>query len=161
MSSAAWAAGVLCAALGLSLAFAKFTRAFWAGLALLLGTAVLVSTVEVDPAAGELAVSGCWVAVLGAAVCVHLPRGLMVPVALALCLSGGTLSGLAVAGAGRPADLLGALPWALASLPGAWLVAQGKGLVLKVVLSWFAAAAALSLGLLMTPTLGFEPDHMG
>lgn len=161
MSGAAWAAGVLCAALGLALAFAGSARAVGAGLAALAGTAVLSSAVKADAALGELAVSACWAAVLGAAACVHLPRRPRVPVALALCVSGGTLCGLAVAGAGRPADLWGALPWALASLPGAWLVARGKGLILKVVLSWFAAAAALSLGLLMTPTLGFEPDHMG
>lgn len=158
MNGALLAAGVLCAALGLVLAFAASRRALWSGLAVLAAASLLAAVAPVE--GGEAAVSACWGAVLAAAVFVHLPRKGAAAI-IGLCLVGGALAGLACGAEGRPQHLLAALPWALTAVPGAWLVATGRGLALKVGLSWLAAAAALSLGLHMTPTLGFEPDHMG
>lgn len=123
-------------------------------------TALLTASLDVPDSWLPAAATACWISILAAAACVHLPRGLNTIVVALLCLSGGVSTG-AVAGAlGGPLDLWTALPWTLVCLPGAALVARGRGVAIKVVLSWLAAAAVLSLGLNMAPTLGYEPDHM-
>ena len=160
MSGGAVAAGVLCAALGLLLGLTGSRRALWTGLGAVVLTAGPASLANLDPAAGEWAARACWAGALATAACAHLPGRVLPRLSLLLCLIGGGLAG-AAASVGTAYDIVAALPWALSALPGAWLTARGRGLVLKIVLSWLAAAAALSLGLLMTPTLGFEPDHMG
>jgi len=134
---------------------------FGAGVAALLASVVATALIPTDPGFAEPALAGCWLSVLVAAACVHLPDPLRLTGAVALCVSGGAWAGLVVASDGETSELLTTLPWALTCLPGRWLAARGKGVVGKVVLSWLAAIAVLSLGLNMTPTLGYEPAHRG
>ena len=161
MNGAELAPGLLCAATGLALAFASTRRLLALGLAVLLASVLATSWTGVGAGMLETALAGCWISILGAALCVHLPRPLGAVAVLTLCCVGGVWAGLVVAAAGRPTILAASLPWALLCLPGASLVARGGGVAVKVVLSWLAAVAVLSLGLGMTPTLGYEPDHMG
>lgn len=161
MNGSALAPGLLCAAFGLALSFAASRRALAAGGVGLVAAAGIAAALPLGPAAGGPALLGCWIGVIAAAASVHLRRGLGARSALALGLNSGLWAGLVVAAAGRPVELLFALPWALACFPGAWLAARGWGVAVKVAASWLAAAAVLNLGLSMIPTLGYEPDHMG
>jgi hypothetical protein len=155
------AASVLCAAIGLALAFSASTRALSLGLAAAAAGVIGGAFTEPGPELRTWIGSAGWVLVLVSALCVHLPRRLGVAAALPLGLVGGGLAGSITGGGGEWKALAQALPWTLLAIPGAWLVARRRGLIVKIVLSWLGAAAALSLGLNMTPTLGFEPDHMG
>ena len=53
-----------------------------------------------------------------------------------------------------------ALPWVLVTVPAAWLIAHGRGIAVKIVSSWLIAIALLSAALPLTPTPGYEPDHL-
>ena len=161
MNGVELAPGVLFAATGLALSYAAHWRLLVLGLAVLLGAMFGAASLALGPAPIGAVLTACWIGVVGAALCVHLPARLGLAAVLALGLNAGVWGGLAVAAEGRPAVLVMTLPWTLLCLPGAVLVSRGRGVAVKVVLSWLAAAAVLSLGLNMTPTLGYEPDHMG
>lgn len=161
MNGSAIAPGMLFASLGLALAFSASRRVLT--LSLSGATAVAVATVAVSPtSAGPApALTGCWISVLVAAACVYLPRQIGTRLALPICVNGSFWAGLTIAGAGEPLWLATSLPWLLLCVPGTWLVERGQAIVVRVGGSWLAAAAALSLGLNMVPTLGYEPDHRG
>lgn len=161
MNGESLAPGLVLAALGLALSDATSTRVFGAGVAALLASVIATALVPADPGLAEPALAACWLSVLVAAACVYLPDPLRLTGAVALCVSGGVWAGLVLASDGETSELSMALPWALTCLPGRWLAARGKGVVSKVVLSWLGAIAVLSLGLSMTPTLGYEPAHRG
>ena len=156
MNGGALAPGLLLASLGLTLSFAASKRVAASGLLLLLATALAAANLASGSSLGDLAAAGCWIGVLANAICMHLKRPLGYVVAAALCI----WAGLTIATSGQFSELVPALPWALLCLPGAWLVSNGRAVVVKVAGSWLAAVAILSLGLNMVPTLGFEPDHM-
>lgn len=150
---------LLCAALGLMLSFGASRRVIASGLAAMLAAAILGTLVPVGPGYEVTALAACWIGVLVAAACMHLPRGLGQTATILLCLLTGLWTGLTAAALRQPAQVLLAVPWILLCLPGAWLVAGNRGIVVKIAGSWLAAAAILSLGLNMVPTLGYEPDH--
>ena len=109
----------------------------------------------------EVAFAGCWVSVVLTAASVHLPRGLTSLAAIILALNVGVWSGAVIALAGTPFDLAEALPWALIGVPGAWVVATGRKIALKVAASWLIAIALLVAMIpVTTPTPGYVPDHM-
>ena len=101
-----------------------------------------------------------WAAVIAACASVHLSRGIDARLADALALIGGGLAGALVSLAGSPSDLAIALPCTLIVVPAAWLVASGRGIGVKIVSSWLIAIALLSAALPLTPTPGYEHDHM-
>ncbi len=150
---------LLCAALGLALAFAP-RRALPACLAGLALAALAASFLPLDEAWIEAVFLGCWASVVLAAASVHLPGGLGGRTALVLSVNTGFWAGAVVAAAGGRADLLKALPLALLCFPAAWLVARGRGVVVKVVASWLIAVAVLAATLPLVATAGYEPDHM-
>lgn len=154
------APGLLCAAVGLALSFAPTGRVLVSGPAALLASALVAALAPLGSAFPESApAAGCWLSIIAAAACVHFPDRLRSGAILAVCLVGGFWAGLVAAALGSAA-LLTATPWALLAVPGYILVRRGQGVAVKVMLSWLAAAAVLSLGLNMAPTLGYEPDHM-
>ena len=150
---------LLCAALGFALAYAP-PRAWALSLLALVLVATLVTFIPPPLAWRDPAFVGCWASIVVSALCVHLPRGVGPRLALALGLNAGVWTGAVIAVAGARLDLAKALPWALLCLPGAWLVATGKGLAIKVAASWLIAVALLAASLMLVPTPGYVPDHM-
>ena len=161
MRDAALPAALLCAAVGLALAFG--TRRTWAfGLGGLLAAAVAASALPWPGAWENMLFLGCWISVLLTAATVHLPGGVGPRLAAGLGANAGIWAGALVAIAGDPADLFLALPWSLLCLPAALLQARFRaGVALKVLASWLAAVALLAAALSVSPvTPGYEPDHM-
>jgi len=145
--------------LGLALSFAP-QKAVPPALAAFAALAVLGSLVSAPASWLDGVFLGCWVGVIIAAACVHLPHGLGTRGAVVLSLYAGFWTGAVVAGAGSPFDLVKAMPLALLCVPGAFIVQKGWGLALKVATSWLIAIAILSAALPLVPTPGYKPDHM-
>ena len=150
---------LLSAALGLALAYAP-PRARYAGVLALWIAAPLVALVALAPHWEETVFLACWAGVVLAAASVHLPRGLSPAAGVALALAMAVLAGAVTAVAGSGPALLIALPWVLVTIPAAWLIAHGRGIAVKIVSSWLIAIALLSAALPLTPTPGYEPDHL-
>lgn len=159
MNGSGFAPGMLFASLGFALAFSASRRALAVGLAVVVLTAAGVVVLKLRLSGPLPALTGCWIAVLAAAASLYFSRPIGLRVALPLCAFGGLLAGLTIVGTGESIRLATSLPWVLSSVPSAWLVGRGHGIIVKVGGSWLAAAAVLSLGLNMVPTLGYEPDH--
>ena len=150
---------LLSAALGLALAYAP-PRARVAAVLILWIVAPLAALLMLAPRWEEAVFLACWAGVILAAASVHLPRGLRTSAALALALAIAVLAGSVTAAAGTLPALLMALPWVLVTVPAAWLIAHGRGIAVKIVSSWLIAIALLSAALPLTPTPGYEPDHL-
>jgi hypothetical protein len=151
---------LLCAALGFALAFAP-RRALVSALIALAVLAIGLGFAPLPEALTEPAFLGCWISVIATAAAMYLPGGVGPRLALVLGANAGLWSGAVVAVAGAPLDLAIALPWALLCLPGGWLVATERSIVLKLLGSWLAAVAILAAGLSFAPvTPGYAPDHM-
>lgn len=150
---------LLSAALGLALAYAP-PRARAAGLAVLWIVAPLAALVTLAPRWEEAVFLACWAGVILAAASVHLPRGLGRPAAVMLAAIIAVLAGAVTSVAGSMPTLLIALPWVLVTIPAAWVIAHGQGIGVKIVSSWLVAIALLAAALPLTPTPGYEPDHL-
>lgn len=150
---------LLSAALGLALAYTP-PRVRYAGLLVFWIAAPLAAFIGFAPSWIEAVFLACWSGVIIAAASVHLPRGLNPRPALALALGMAVLAGAVTALAGSVSALLAALPWALVTIPAAWLIARGWGIAVKIGSSWLIAIAALAAALPLTPTPGYEPDHL-
>ena len=159
MTGGPFAPALLCAALGFALAFAP-RGSVLPSLLGLVAAAVAMAFVPLAPAWRETAFLVCWATLILTAAMVHLPGGPGPKLALALGVGAGAAGGAIVSVAGVASDLLKALPWALLCVPGAWLVARGQGIAIKVASSWLIAVAILAAALPITPTPGYEPDHM-
>ena len=150
---------LLCAALGLALAYAP-PRARAAAVLILWIAAPLAALVNFAPRWEEAVFLACWAGVILAAASVHLPRGLRTNLALTQALVIAVLAGAVTTTAGSLPALLTALPCVLVTIPAAWLISQGQGVAVKIVSSWLIAIALLSAALPLTPTPGYEPDHL-
>ena len=150
---------MLAASLGLALAYTT-PRMRVPAIAIFCVAALALAFVPFPSWLIESVFLACWAVVVAACTSVHLPRGPGVRLAIALALIGGMLAGGLVALAGSPGDLAIALPCTLLVVPAAWLVASGRGIGVKIVSSWLIAIALLSAALPLTPTPGYEPDHM-
>ena len=151
---------LLCAALGLALAFAP-PRVWAPALLTLAAAAVGASLVPFPASAADALFFGCWASLLAAAALVHLRQGLGSRACLLLAANAGVWSGAVIAVSGRPLDLAIALPCALFVFAGRFRQRVAARLGLKVLASWLAAVAVLAAGLSLSPTTpGYEPDHM-
>lgn len=159
MRGAALPAALLCAALGLMLAFAP-RRALLPAFVLLALSAAFASSIAVEGHAVEVAFIGCWVSVIALAAAVHLPRGVPLWLALAAAVDAGIWSGAVISGEGTRLDLLRALPAVLVILIGRWCVGRGWPIPVKIVSSWLIAVALLAALLPTAATPGYAPDHM-
>jgi hypothetical protein len=122
--------------------------------------ALAVSFTTVEPRWTDAVFLGCWVSVAVAALAVHLPGGVSGRTALLLAVNTGLAAGGVAAAAGSRADLLIALPCALACLPAGWLVRSGRPIVVKVAASWLLAVALLAGALpAVVETPGYEDTH--
>ena len=159
MNGATLAPSLLFAALGLVLSFASSHRVIaWS-----LGAAVVAAGVAVVSAINGAKIDallvGCWISIIVTVFGVYLPRPPVLTITIPLSINVGVWAGLTVAASATRFAIVPALGWTLLCLPGAWLVGRGRGIAIRVAGSWLAAAAVLSLGLGMVPTLGYEPDH--
>lgn len=150
---------LLCAALGLALAFAP-RRVLPYAIAGLVLAALAFSFIPVPTAWLDGVFIGLWASLALTAASVHLPQGLGPRTAAALTLNGGLWTGLVVSASGSRWDLTEALPCSLLCLPAAWMVAKGWSVAIKVAASWLIAIALLAAGLSVVPTPGYKPDHM-
>lgn len=137
---------LLCAALGLALAFAPrraLAPAFAALVAAALASAALASAPPAAP--------GVWLSLALTAAAVHWPRGLPALAAIALAANAGAWTG---ASAAAPAIVA-----ALLAFPAAWLARTPAAIAIKVVASWLIAAALLALALPFVQIAASAPEH--
>ena len=152
-------ATLIFAALGLALAFAPpRTRA--PALVLAAGAAFAGLAAATDPSFAELVYLYCWICIVAASASVHWRGGVPGWMAAVLAAACGAGAGMVLALTGRTVNLPLALAGALVIVPASWLVAAGKGIAVKVGSSWLIAIALLAAALPLTPTPGYEPDHM-
>lgn len=151
---------LLFAAFGFALAFGP-RRMLAPCLALMALVAIAFGFVRIGHQWQDAVFMGCWISVIIAAAVVHLPGGVGPRLALVLALNTGIWGGAVISAAGGSLDFIKALPCALVCLPGSWLVATKRQIVIKVLTSWLIAVALLSATLqITTPTPGYVPDHM-
>lgn len=151
---------LLMAALGFALAFAPRSTRLPA-LALAVLGAIAASFAPWPRSWQDPLFLSSWSLIVLAVASVHLPKGVGPRLALSLAGLVGVFAGAVVAVAGRPSDLLKALPPVLIVYPASWLIARKLSIAVKVMSSWLVAIALLAATLpLTTKTPGYAPDHM-
>ncbi len=150
---------LVAAALGLALAYAP-PKARLPAAVVFVVAASIAARLTIDPSHIEIVFIACWTCVVVDSASVHLRGGIGARLALGLALISGILAGAVVALSGSPRDLLIALPCMAIVVLAGWLVATGRGIIVKIVSSWLIAIAILSAALPLTPTPGYAPDHM-
>jgi hypothetical protein len=151
---------LLCAALGLALAFAP--RNTWVpSVCALLSTLAVLTFVPIPGAWLEGAFLGCWISVIATAGSLQLFTKVNSNAALILSINAGAWSSAVTRLSGSRLDLLEAVPWLLMLWPASWIARRYGSIPLKVVSSWLIAVAALWITLQLLPvTPGYLPDHM-
>ena len=151
---------LLCAAVGLALAFAP-RRALLPSLVTLTMTTVVLAALPIPREWVEGVFLGCWASVAATAAAVHLPRGMTVSGAAGLSFNAGLWSGAEVALAGSRLDIPKALVCVLLLFPAAFVVEWRAPIIVKVVASWLVAVAILAATLqFLSVTPGYLPDHL-
>jgi hypothetical protein len=160
MRSAALAAGLVCAALGLALAIAT-PRVRVAALGALAIVSVVAAFAAPFAPRADVAFFACWIAVAACACATYGPYARRGCVSAALSSGAGLCVGAVIASAGTPTDLVRALPCALVVVPAAWIARRGGGVASKVATSWLLAVSLLAAALQWVPvTPGYAPDHL-
>lgn len=150
---------ILCAALGIALAFIPLRRASLAAL-LLVVIATLIWLLGPPERWIEPIFVGCWLSVIANVLLVHRPERLPSAPFFLAAANAGIWAGAVVAVSGERLDLGIALPLVLLFAPGRVIVLRGWSIGLKVLASWLAAVAILATMVSLTPTPGYKPDHM-
>lgn len=150
---------LLCATVGLLLSFGS-QRIAWLGFAGMVASGLILSLLTLPTEVLKPVFIGAWVSIIVTATVTYLPPRLPTQWAIPLAINAGAWVGALASLSGRKRDLLLALPLSLIFVVGRWVVARGLGLGVKVVASWMIAIATLSIFVSMTPTPGYEPDHM-
>jgi hypothetical protein len=153
------AAALLCASTGLMLGLGKAPAERSTTAVAIVAVAAAASWAMARPGAlADLAFMAAWVAILASAAGTlsgkRVSRTLAMPMA---AVAGGVTGLLAIDW--RTLTALAALPIALAI--ARVVVAQARGLAVKVVAGWLLAVAVLNASLAMLPvTPGYLPDHL-
>ena len=151
---------LLCAAVGLALAFVP-RRAWMPSLVTLTMTTAVIAALPIPSEWLEGVFLGCWASVAATAVAVHLPRGMTPRGAAGLSFNAGLWSGADIALAGSRLDIVKAVACVLLLFPAAFVVDRRVPIIVKVVASWLVAVAILAAALPFLPvTPGYLPDHM-
>ncbi len=150
---------LLCATIGLLLSFTT-GRVAWFAVAGMAATAVVFALLTMPQSAATTIFVGIWSTIIAAAVLTYFPPAVAQRWALPLAVAAGAGIGSLATLSGRKSDLMLALPISLLFVPGRWAVARGYGLGHKIAASWMIAIAMLSTFVSMTPTPGYQPDHM-
>lgn len=154
------AAALLCAALGIALAFAP-ARSRPACLVLLMASSATAFALGAPASLSGAVFLVGWLSVMACAASVHLPKGLPAALAILLSIDAGLCAGALIALEGRGLDLplawCGAGTLALSALAVRWRLA----IAAKVASSWLIAIAVLAAALPFLPvTPGYLPDHL-
>lgn len=150
---------ILCAALGIALAFIPVRRASLAAL-LLFVFAICVWLLGPPTGWIEPIFVGCWLSVIVNVLLVHRPERLPAAIFFIAAVNSGVWAGAVTAVSGERGDLMIALPLVLLFVVGRPIVLRGWSISLKVLASWLAAVAILATMVSLTPTPGYKPDHM-
>jgi hypothetical protein len=151
---------LLCAAVGLALAFAP-RRAWLPSLVTLTVTTVVLAALSIPREWLEGVFLGCWASVAASAATVYLPREMSASGAAGLSINAGIWSGAEVALTGSRLDLAKALVCVLLLIPASCVVSWRAPIIVKVVASWLIAVAILAATLQFLPvTPGYLPDHL-
>lgn len=150
---------ILCAAIGLALAFVPVRKAMLAAL-LLVVSALLVWSLGPPVRWIEPIFVGCWLSVIADALLMHKPERLPAGLFFVAAANSGIWAGAVTAVSGARSDLAIALPLVLLFVIGRPIVLRGWSIGLKVLASWLTAVAILATMVSLTPTPGYKPDHM-
>ena len=150
---------ILCAALGIALAFVTLRTALIAA-TVMVAVAVAAWLVHPPLAWVEPIYVGCWLSVIANSILAYRPQ--LLPASLFAIAAGnsGMWAGAVTAVSGQGRDLAIALPCVMLLLPGNPIVKRGWGIGLKILASWLTAVAILATMVSLTPTPGYKPDHM-
>jgi len=151
---------LLCAAVGLALAFAP-RRTWVPSVVTLITTTSALAALSIPREWLEGVFLGCWASVAATAATVHLSRGLTARGAVVLSLNAGLWSGAELALTGSRLDIAKALVCVLLLFPAGFIVGWRAPIIVKVVSSWLIAVAILAATLQFLPvTPGYLPDHL-
>ena len=150
---------ILCAALGLALAFVPLRQALIAATLMTL-VMLTVFAIGVPGEWIEAAFVGCWLSVITCALLLIRPQAYPRALYWAAAANAGLWAGAVTSVSGRGRDLAIAVPCVLLFIPGCYIVARGWDIGLKVLASWLTAVAILATMVSLTPTPGYESDHM-
>lgn len=158
MNNAPIAAGLLLAVLACALAFLPRRVAIMGVAVTAIATVATVLALPSPPA--EMALAGCWISLIIAALSVYWPkvgrRGRLLPVLFSA--NAGVWAGLVLA------ESTAALPAALSALlvvvPAALCVARGWTIAPRILTSWLLAVALLAGSIpYLIDHPGYVPDH--
>ena len=151
---------LLCAALGLALAFAP-RRTWVPSVVTVTTTTSALAALSIPGEWLEGVFLGCWASVAATAATVHLSRGLTARCAIVLSLNAGVWCGAELALTGSRLDVAKALVCVLLLFPAGLIVGWRAAIIVKVVSSWLIAVAILAATLQFLPvTPGYLPDHL-
>ena len=150
---------LVCATMALLLSFTS-GRLAWLAVAAMAVAATAIAMIGLPQNSTTIVFAGVWMTIIAAAAVTYLPTSNAQRWALPLAVAAGAGVGSLASLSGRKSDLLLALPFSLFFIPGRWVVARGYGLAHKIIASWMIAIALLSAFVSMTPTPGYQPDHM-
>ena len=150
---------LLCATIGLLLSF-TMGRVAWLAVSGMAAAAVVMALVALPQSLATAIFVGIWSTIIATAALAYFPPAVAARWALPLAIVAGVGVGSLASLSARKSDLVLALPIALLFVPGRWVVAHGYGLGIKIVASWMIAIAMLSTFVSLTPTPGYQPDHM-
>ncbi|MEO6248156.1 MAG: hypothetical protein ABIO85_06185 [Sphingomicrobium sp.] len=150
---------ILFFALGLGLSFSPL-RAALVAVAAMVVAAVALSYAPLPRAWLEAVFVGLWVSVIGSICLAYVPRRVPQSLAIAAGLNGGVWAGsLAGLATMRPGMVM-VMPLVLSLFLGRAVVALRQPIAVKVVGSWVIAVATLAIFVSLTPTPGYQQDHM-
>jgi hypothetical protein len=150
---------ILIAALALVLAFLPLRRA--AAAAALLVLVTLAAWWSGPPQSWiEPIFVGCWLSVVATTALAYRPLNVPGSLFMVAAANAGLWAGLVTSVAGTARDLAIALSCVLIALVARPIVVRGGGIGVKVVASWLTAVAILATMVSLTPTPGYEKDHM-
>lgn len=150
---------LICAALGVALAFARLRTALIA-LGAFAGLAVLLTLAGLARSALDSIFIGLWLSVIATAALTFVPNRHADRLMLPAGLNAAGWAGALAAVSDRRGDLLVASALLLLFIPARWFRLRGHQIVIKVAASWMIAIASLSLFVSLVPTPGYKSDHM-
>lgn len=151
---------LLCAAIGLALSTVSRPAAAWRGFAALVAAALVASFASIPEEFEAAVFIGLWLSVAATAGLAILSTSRQDLLAAPAAVNAGIWAGALASVSGTRNAMALALPLGLLFVPGRWLVGKGYGIGVKVVASWIIAIAMLAFFVTLTPTAGYEADHM-
>lgn len=151
---------LLFAATGLMLSRVSQTAAAWRGFAGLAATAFIAALLPVPDGWQPALFILLWLSVAATAALAIFSPVRHERLALPAAINAGVWAGALASISSNRGALILAFPLGLVFVPGRWLSKNGYGIAVKVAASWVMAIAMLAFFVTLTPTPGYEPDHM-